>query len=721
MKYVHNYFICADAVNIASDQIQYMLLVWFQVVRRSTTSHCPPGSAHEVPPLGSSPAVVAASISALSVVSTLAAHDLFSPSLHVLLVEQIVALMLDRSTAALLASHCVSALVVLFERVDDATLFALLAPFLWNALPTLDEGVLGLNALRQRPTLMKAITLLKTDWTDAHERPIDDAHSPSSHVTFSKICGHVSSESDVWTVATDAPALALPDSVRAAVVPSGAPYESGLARGIAAHGLLLEGAAPLPFEHSLRPQTAGMDPRVGVAGLATGDDRCPPLGWSPRGVLVSHLVPHQAPIRALTVTPSRSSFATASLDGSACLFSLARLETPDEHRPLAVVRPAGAAALESTLFLSEELLALGARDGTVSLFDVSRASDSGDLRATPAAAWALPSGSPVVALLPFGEAGAGHFAALTQTGGLFLLDSRAPRRDPLWSLAPPPALGVILRGLADFARLPHLLATGTSEGVVATWDVRFSSPTHPLTQWSYPAELPIRGLALSAPARAPVSPSVWVATPGVEVGECDLASGAVLRVYRAGTSRLPAPLASSSTASESERVPRALQPRAVADHSGSPRPAIARLIATASLPESPAGQAAGAIPGALSALLPCPEGRLIASGSDRCVHLIDPARPAQCGLMCAPYHEMVYPDAHSGADADAARAGASHVPGRRAKSLYRKSRENAAGVLQKVLSVRYRVATVDGVPVMDQDIVGTSNRFVPRTPDGFCE
>ena len=679
--------------DVASPQVQFMCAAWVERFRVRVSAR-DDTFCHEPVPV----ATVEATGAVFDIMATLARRRWLIDTLIPRLVDSVVRIIhMTDKTMSWLVQRGLKVLVAITQSADDADLYAILGPILWEAFPSLmdagnDAGTgtrtgastRVLRDLRCRRALHRAVMT-----TRGERSSLLASSSPSAAVVTT------TTPPPAWQIHTPIPPMSTtqPDAVPRAglLLAHDEPMKADMFPSV----LYVEEKVP---EHGGAVALQSHVRRAGVVPPCL-HPRTPPFDWTPRGVLVSHVYPHRQAIRAVAKNVNHTMVATASADGTSCVYMTRDVLGPDEHAP-AITIP-GTVDRTAISFFShthhgsaensspEPWLAVGDACGRVSLYDVSQES-----LASPH--WDLgPHAGSVVKLIDLD----GMLATFSQHGVVTCLDPRM--KDPAWNLSQSPTLGFVTGGTV----MPSArgLTAVTSEGYVVTYDMRMSTPNRPLASWRHPLALPILGLATVPDEESQdIHPhSAWLATPGGEAARWGLLSGAPAAVVRVGTCGL---LSCSSNAVDS--LPLALQEPAhtvSGDAYAGLRPSWQRLVAESTRHQAvPTGSG-----GAVSALLPLVGGRLIAGGTDRTIHVLSPRAPKRSYIMCAPYHELVYPgeagDVRSSIVGREATGGGSVGSAQgRAKRWLKIAPEDPATILQQIVSIQYRSRQEDGVPVLDE-------------------
>jgi len=201
-----------------------------------------------------------------------------------------------------------------------------------------------------------------------------------------------------------------------------------------------------------------------------GEDR---VTWKPRGHLVAHLTEHKKSVTGLAVIPETTLFATTSADGTLRIWDCAKMEGRNIANKARQVYNRSTPLDCLAAGRSNYSLGIAARDGSICVFNIEKQSSvaSRNLNLEE-------DGTPVQL----------HFQDSLQPSLLFYTSSLGVTVG--WDLRKPGNAfrfqtelrhGLTTAMCADDDE--YWLVTGTSEGVVSCWDLRFglqvSSFTHP--------------------------------------------------------------------------------------------------------------------------------------------------------------------------------------------------------------------------------------------------
>ena len=263
--------------------------------------------------------------------------------------------------------------------------------------------------------------------------------------------------------------------------------------------------------------------------------------WTPRGVLVAHLIEHRGTVTSIAVDRAEVFFVTGSEDGSCKIWDSRRIEKDVSFKSRLTYASQGG-KITCVASTSDSHIVSGSDNGAVHVWRVEYTSrDSVKQQGgrpvpdkyTGAAEirHVNKSEGAICALACLGEQ---VLCYVTQTGGVHGWDFRAPRdafRIPL-----NPKLGIASALALDAQGASSWLVVGTSSGSMNLLDMRFQTIVQ---EWSHPS----RGVGIDAMAVAPpparqssagvVSrPLVWCAAGHDEVALWDVADGGCLRILR---------------------------------------------------------------------------------------------------------------------------------------------------------------------------------------------
>jgi len=464
--------------------------------------------------------------------------------------------------------------------------------------------------------------------------------------------------------------------------------------------------------------------------------------WRPQGVLVAHLVEHSASVTAISVSPSRCLLASASLDGTAKVWHCPRLEAEiaasssatyyhtspsDMRRSTTSGRDAGPSVsltrhtapskagrdprggLSAVAFVGESAMAVGGRDGSITLCDLEREGrpEEGAGAMNVQTRWVsgaengVTGGEWATKLLSMGP----HTFMYVTTGNIMCgVDTRVSGGGLIWSLRMPPVSGRVTDAVLEGSSDPSWVVVGTSTGVVSSWDLRFGQMA---TSWRHPGGLGVAGLAVDqawSPSRpSKHAPRVWVSTLGNEVALWDVEAGAPQSVLKGSDWRNPCPSTQSTplalmSASRDAPRPSTFRP-------DDPRTAVRRLENAFTVPgEANIHDATPGVTGpVLSAVLPCSGGEVITGGSDAAVRIFVPGEPSSSYLMCAPFHDMVFPlSGETAEDTGSAVQAGGCVSKARVGEVAALAERDPGEALQQIVNVHYRPSVQDGVRVLEE-------------------
>jgi hypothetical protein len=138
--------------------------------------------------------------------------------------------------------------------------------------------------------------------------------------------------------------------------------------------------------------------------------------------------------------------------------------------------------------------------------------------------------------------------------------------------------------------------------------------------------------------------------------------------------------------------------------SDDPRTAVRRLENAFTVPGEPniRDAASGVAGPVLSAVLPCSGGEVIAGGSDAAVRVFVPGEPSSSYLMCAPFHDMVFPLSDGAAEDRVAPPSGGRLSSARQQEVASLAERDPGGALLQVVNVHYRSNVQDGVRVLEE-------------------
>ena len=388
-----------------------------------------------------------------------------------------------------------------------------------------------------------------------------------------------------------------------------------------------------------RFKSIGGTPEADAAGaVSTSDDDA----WTPRGVLVAHLLEHRGAVSSIAVDRDEVFFVTGSDDGSCKIWDSRRIEKDVSFKSRLTYASQGG-KITCVASTSDSHIVSGSDNGTVHAWRVEYSTRD----PTKPAGRPVPDKYTGAAEIRHVNRSEGAIAALacldehvvcyvTQNGGVYGWDYRAPRdafRIPL-----NPKLGVVSSLALDAQHASSWLVASTASGAMNLLDLRFQTIVQ---EWSHPS--PGVGVDAMAVATQPTRqssagiigrPLVWCAAGHDEVALWDVADGGCLRILRT--------LRGQGAALDAA----ARAPPSAMDANGRLRPLSSRSahVYSSTLTNSAYGTfsedlradellSTASRPPGVRALLTLPNGALISGSTDACIRVWHPGDPAKSRMM----------------------------------------------------------------------------------------
>ena len=364
--------------------------------------------------------------------------------------------------------------------------------------------------------------------------------------------------------------------------------------------------------------------------------------WTPRGVLVAHLLEHRGAVSSIAVDRGEVFFVTGSDDGSCKIWDSRRIEKDVSFKSRLTYASQGG-KVTCVASTSDSHIVSGSDNGTVHAWRVEYTTRD----ATKSAGKQVPDKYTGAAEIRHVNKLEGAIAALacldehvvcyvTQSGGVYGWDYRAPRdafRIPL-----NPKLGVVSSIALDAQHTSSWLVASTASGAMSLLDMRFQTIVQ---EWSHPS----RGVGVDAmvvatqPTRQSLSgvigrPLVWCAAGYDEVALWDVADGGclrILRTLRGQGAALDAAARAPPSAMDANGRLRALRSQSAHVYSSTLTSSAYgtfsedlradELLSTVSRP-----------PG-VRALLTLPNGAIVSGSTDACIRVWHPGDAAKSRVM----------------------------------------------------------------------------------------
>ena len=265
-----------------------------------------------------------------------------------------------------------------------------------------------------------------------------------------------------------------------------------------------------------------------------GDD-----SWTPRGILVAHLLEHRGTVTSIAVDREEVFFVTGSEDGSCKIWDTRRIEKDVSFQSRLTYASQGG-RITSVASTSNSHIVSGSDNGTVHAWRVEYATKDAGKSPHERPVPDKYTGAAEIRHVNKEEGAVNAVASLsehmacyiTQTGAVYGWDYRSPRdafRMPL-----NPKIGVASSLALDTSGAASWLVIGTASGSINLLDMRFQTCVQ---EWNHPS----RGAGIEAMAIAPTSrsspgavtrPLVWCSAGHDEVALWDIADGGCRRILR---------------------------------------------------------------------------------------------------------------------------------------------------------------------------------------------
>ena len=302
-----------------------------------------------------------------------------------------------------------------------------------------------------------------------------------------------------------------------------------LSRHSVKHGNLDDGASRSFAQSHSHPQyRAAVQDALGSGMDARSVSRMMDA-WKPEGILLAHYVEHRRSVNQIAINRDHSNpfFVTASNDGTVKVWDLKHIEDDLSFRSCATYAAQKGEILSVTACEDRHSIASASSHGTIHVWRVNYAPQSRN-------------GSTVdqfTGISAQREVSADEGAILhvqqwdalllytSQRGIIHAWDTRM--RNDAWTIRVDPKEGLVRHLVTDPLNGGTWIVTGSSQGVLDLWDVRFKLR---VAQWRHPTKNPVVAVAPMCGSQDQLrsmniksqGPFVYMAAGGNEVGLWDI-------------------------------------------------------------------------------------------------------------------------------------------------------------------------------------------------------
>ena len=251
--------------------------------------------------------------------------------------------------------------------------------------------------------------------------------------------------------------------------------------------------------------------------------------WKPEGILLAHYVEHRRRVNQIAISRDHSNpfFVTASNDGTVKVWDLKHIEDDLSFRSCATYAAQKGEILSVTACEDRHSIASASSQGTIHVWRVNYApqSSNGSTVDQFTGISAHQEVSPDEGAILRVQQWDALLLYTTQRGVIHAWDTRM--KNDAWTICVDPKEGLIRHVVTDPLNGGTWIVTGSSQGVLDLWDVRFKLR---VARWRHPTRNPIVAVSPMCGSQDQLrsmniknqGPFVYVAAGGNEVGLWDI-------------------------------------------------------------------------------------------------------------------------------------------------------------------------------------------------------